>query len=147
MLAQPTTQRQLSRRQRRSAFTLLEVLMVLAILVILGGLGIGIYSQIFSGSKQDITRSKMKELINASKLFKLHTGQFPDQQLEQLKQNSSQVPNSRGPYIDITDADALNSAWGTPITIEQTDPDNDVIILTTTNDRGDPFSSNNTPGQ
>ena len=69
---------------RRGAFTLLEVLVVVAILVILASVGTISVLRFLEGAKQDKARTDMQTLYKACKAYYVQTnGQWP-QSLEEL---------------------------------------------------------------
>jgi general secretion pathway protein G len=63
--------------RRRSAFTLMEVLVVVAILVVLAGIGIGVYRYL-DESKEKIAAAGVKNLETAANSYKLSHGDFPE---------------------------------------------------------------------
>jgi general secretion pathway protein G len=96
--------------RRRDAFTLLEVLVVVAILVVLASVA-GIYIfRYLEDSKADATVLKMQQLERACKNFAAkNDGNFPPD-LVSLIQPADQTD----PFIE-GGQDAITSAWGTPI--------------------------------
>jgi general secretion pathway protein G len=66
------------RRNRRAAFTLMEVLVVVAILVVLAGIGIGVYRYL-DDSKEKIALAGTKNIEMAVNQYKLTHGDFPEQ--------------------------------------------------------------------
>jgi general secretion pathway protein G len=65
------------KRMRRNAFTLMEVLVVVAILVVLAGIGIGVFAYLDS-SKEKAAQLQIKNLETAVTSYKLDHGSFPD---------------------------------------------------------------------
>lgn len=105
----------MSRRSpsRRRGFTLMEILLVLAILVILGSL-VGFY---FAGTQEDAmksaTRSQMGLLKTPLDQYRLHMNRYPNS-LEELLQPPADgnAGNWQGPYLE---QDQLpTDAWGNP---------------------------------
>jgi general secretion pathway protein G len=96
--------------RRRSAFTLLEVLVVVAILVVLASVA-GIYIfRYLEDSKQDATVLKMQQLERACKNYAAKNGgYFPDDLTQLIAPIDGTDPFLEG------GADAITSAWGTPI--------------------------------
>ena len=94
-------------RRRREGFTLLEVLLVLAIL---GVIAVMVVPQLMGRQQKaniDVTRSSIKGLESALKLYTVdHDGEYPqgDQEvLEQLMQPTEETD----PYVE-----NVNDAWG-----------------------------------
>jgi general secretion pathway protein G len=104
-----TTRR--SALRTREAFTLLEVLVVVAILVVLASVA-GIYVfKYYEDAKADATVLKMQQLENACKAYAAkNDGNWP-QSLQELVQPSQTSPD---PYIEGGPA-AILSSWNTPI--------------------------------
>jgi general secretion pathway protein G len=97
----------LERRSRRAAFTLMEMLVVVAIIVILAGLG-GYY---FLGQAEEARKSaakvQVRMLTTAAESYNVqHKGQFPDS-LDILLQKDQ---DGLGPYLK--SAEALIDPWG-----------------------------------
>jgi general secretion pathway protein G len=94
----------LGRRARRCAsspqgFTLIELLLVMVILAILAAVIVPKFTGRTEQAKQsralqDITN--MKAQLN---IFETDTGSFPAA-LDQLRENSGNIPNWHGPYVD-----------------------------------------------
>lgn len=97
---------QLRKKQvrRRRGFTLMEVLLVLAILVILGSLVTVGYFKIQQNANFDMAKNQIRSLGTAVDAYQLHVGSFPngDQGLDALRIAPPDVPQGkwRGPYID-----------------------------------------------
>ena len=92
------------RRCRRSGFTLMEVLLVMAILVVLGSLvGVG-YVKIQANSKISAAQTQVNMLESVVKLYMLDVGSCPTTQegLNALLQAPSDVAPEkwRGPYFE-----------------------------------------------
>jgi general secretion pathway protein G len=90
----------MNRRRRRSAFTLVEVLLVLAILVILGAMvGVGVI-QMKKAADKRAARAQVGMFESAINLYRLDVGQFPES-LEDLRV-APQLKNPdkwNGPYL------------------------------------------------
>jgi general secretion pathway protein G len=65
------------KRSLRSAFTLMEVLVVVAILVILAGIGIVVFRYL-EDSKDNVAKLKIKNIETAVDAYKLKQGNFPE---------------------------------------------------------------------
>jgi general secretion pathway protein G len=90
-------------RRRRPAFTLMEVLLVLAILVILGGT-VGIYfAKVQTGAYSDVAKNQINLFKQQLELYRLHVGTYPSttQGLAALRAAPLDLPNPykwKGPY-------------------------------------------------
>lgn len=111
-------------RRRRGGFTLLEVLLVLAILVILGGM-VGFYFAGIQGrAYSDVAKRQIESFKDALELYRLDTGRYPTNGvgLNGLLQAPADLPNPakwKGPYID----EAIPAdPWDNPYKYEQVSP-------------------------
>jgi len=105
--------RQLNRNRR--GFTLMELLLVMAILVIMASMVGFAFLNMQQGAQEDATRSQISTLKSACKQYKLHVGRFPNE-LNDLLTAPSGLPAGkwRGPYLD-TDTIRNNTivdTWG-----------------------------------
>ncbi len=89
------------RRQRNSGFTLLELLLVMAILVVLASLSTFAILSIKSTSLQRVAFLEIQTLSKACKMYKLNVGSFPAK-LDDLYANPSGLSRIQwgGPYVD-----------------------------------------------
>ena len=116
MLRLPLTQRphRLARRKTRYAFTLLEVLLVLAILGIIMSLVVPQLMGRQTEASIDATRLSIRGLDQALKIYALdHSGRYPNSNngLSVLVTRPSQPdPRWKGPYLETLPLDA----WGNP---------------------------------
>ena len=103
-----------SRRRQRKGFTLLELMLVLAILVVLGGTVTLYFSGLRKGADADTAKSQMSILKTAVQAYQLHTGKYPTDLQGLVSPPSDLVDPSkwRGPYLD-TDEVPLDP-WGQP---------------------------------
>ncbi len=137
MFVQRTARRVPSRQLRRSqrvAFTLLEVLLVLAILVVLASLAVTVFSGSQKQAKIDQAKNDVNAISQSAEFFKLHMGAYP-QNLEELKVNPGS-PNWRGPYIKLQ---TFTDPWGSPYEIVGVGENDSALIIRS---QGDPNDSN-----
>lgn len=88
-------------RRRKRGFTLLEVLLVMAILIILMSLvGVGYFSY-FANSQEDACRLQMNTIEQAVKSYIMRTGQRPSSLQDLIQAPSGMSPQKwKGPYLD-----------------------------------------------
>jgi len=100
------------RRQR--GFTLLELLVVLAILGLLIGLVGPRVMQQFGSAKEKVAQLSIGRLATALDMYKLDVGNYPtaEQGLQALVSKPSGVANWRGPYM--TGEKVPQDPWGRP---------------------------------
>ena len=92
-----------------AGFTLIEVLLVVAILGILAGVVVVNFGGRQQGAMIRATRASISNVATAINLYEMDTGRFPPS-LQSLIQNDG-APNWNGPYIQ---GDLPRDAWGTP---------------------------------
>ena len=107
--------------RRRRAFTLMEVLLVMAILVILGSMVTVGFLRIQKNAQRDAAKSQIKLLEDAVDLYALNIGTTPQTQqgLEALIQPPGDLPNPAkwaGPYLN---KQIPLDPWGQPFQYEQ----------------------------
>jgi general secretion pathway protein G len=103
-------------RAARRAFTLLEILVVLAIIGLLAGLAITNIDKIFGGAQVTTAELFVKETMKtALTTYRISMGDFPstaDGLQALITPPSSKADRWRGPYI--TDAKIPLDPWGEP---------------------------------
>lgn len=129
-------------RQKNSGFTLLELLLVMAILVVLASLST---IAIFSLQKSSLQRSalvEIKTLKDACKMFRLNVGSFPTS-LEDLSTAPSGLSRNQwgGPYLE----KPINAdPWSRPY-VYNADELNDRVIITSNGPDGQAGTEDDVP--
>lgn len=113
------------RRPVRAGFTLMEVLLVLAILVILGGTVTFYFAGVFEGGKRDAAKAQIEMFKDMLELYRMHVGQYPTsgQGLNALHQQPGDLPNPqkwKGPY---TSEEIPLDPWDRPYQYQLVAPD------------------------
>jgi general secretion pathway protein G len=100
--------------RRQAGFTLLELLVVLAILGLLIGLVGPRVMQQFGSAKEKVAHLSIGRLATALDMYKLDVGTYPtaEQGLQALVTKPSGVANWRGPYM--TGEKVPEDPWGRP---------------------------------
>ncbi len=104
-------------RHGTSGFTLIEVLLVVAILGILAAVVVGNFGQHGETARIRATRASISAISTQVDVFQLDTGRLPNS-LDELINQPSGVANWNGPYIR-GGSSALVDAWGTPFTFRR----------------------------
>ena len=71
------TSRAAARSTFRAGFTLMELLVVVALLVVLAGTGGVIYMNYLEGAKEDVARTQVHELTQAAEAYRIRYGEYP----------------------------------------------------------------------
>ena len=113
------------RRRRRRGFTLMEVLLVLAILVILGSMVGFFIAGMQKTAYQDLARSQIGMFENQLDAYRLHVGTYPNanQGLQALRTPPADLQNPakwRGPY---SQKEIPADPWGNPYQYELVGPE------------------------
>jgi len=103
---------EVSKRGRRSGFTLIEVLLVVAILGILAAVVVGNFGNHGDNARIKATRSSIAAIATQIDVYQLDTGRYPTS-LQNLLTSSGE-PNWNGPYIRGGEG-ALLDSWGTAL--------------------------------
>ena len=107
-------QRLTARRPRAEGFTLLELLVVLAILGLLAAIVAPQVLRYLGSSKSQTAQVQIRNIAQSVEQYQLDVGHLPTQE-EGLRALVSQPPNEtawNGPYLQR--ADGLNDPWGRP---------------------------------
>ncbi len=94
--------RRAPRRVRRAGFTLMEVLLVLAILVVLGSFAVMSLTGAMSNADRDAAKSQIGLLATPIQRYHLNVKQYPPS-LEALLQPPADLPDPtrwKGPYLE-----------------------------------------------
>ena len=103
-------------RGEQSGYTLVELLVVLAILGLLVALAAPRVIKYLGGAKIDTARIQIEKLGGVLDLYRLEIGRYPTEQegLEALVERPPQVDAWNGPYLK--NRQSLIDPWGTPYT-------------------------------
>lgn len=99
-------QRPEARRTPRAAFTLMEMLVVVAILVVLAGAAVPIYLNYLDNAKRDRAKVDVQTLQQAVEAYKTEHGSYP-QNLQAL----TMADNATGSFATL-ETKALIDPWG-----------------------------------
>lgn len=102
MILRPTSA---TRAATRSAFTLLEVLIVVAILVVLAGVGGVTYMKFLEDAKEDTAFTQIKNLETVVKAVYTRTGAYP----ATLAELTQPPANGGQPALEV---EAVKDPWG-----------------------------------
>ncbi len=138
------TRAQAARARRDAGFTLVELLVVLAILGLLVAVATPQVLKYLGRAKVDTAQIEMKSLSTALDLFMIDVGRYPTQQegLAALVSNTDNLPSWHGPYLK---SNALpHDPWGHPYQyrIPGQRGDYDLWTLGPDNDATGPQSAN-----
>jgi general secretion pathway protein G len=101
----------------RAGFTLMEVLVVVAIIVILAGVGTVYLLPRLGESKVKVAKANLKTLANAAETFELNNDRKPNS----LDELSATQPNGDKPLVP---SSALKDPWGKKYILDPNGPKN-----------------------
>lgn len=103
-----------SRNGQSAGFTLVELLVVLAILGLIAVFAVPRITGFLGGAKHDSAKIQIDRLSSVLDLYMLDTGKYPNQQdgLDALMERPSGAEVWNGPYLQ--KADSLIDPWGEP---------------------------------
>lgn len=132
MIARPASRRLAA--HRRAGFTLVEVLVVVAILVILASLATFAAMRFLGDAKENECKLKMQKVEQAIKSYMVTNDGNPPQSLEELINPSAE---GKPPLLE-GGPSAITSPWGTPFMYEMTTDNygSPRVLITTTNQNG-----------
>lgn len=101
------------RHGRRHGFTLMEVLLVMAILVILGTLAVTNFSRVFAGAKIKAAKTQLNQFKTPLSLYQMDIGTFPDnnQGLQALRTPPPDLADV-SKWVGYLDSDVPPDPWG-----------------------------------
>ena len=105
---------QVADRRRPNGYTLVELLVVLAILGLLVALAAPRVIKYLGSAKTDTARIQIEKLGGVLDLYRLEIGRYPTEQegLESLVERPPQLDAWDGPYLK--NREALTDPWGRP---------------------------------
>lgn len=97
-----------------AGFTLLELLIVIAILGLLGVVGTLQLTGYLAGARTDTAKLQLDQLATALDLFRVDVGRLPtnEEGLSALLTKPAELGRWRGPYL--RKVQAINDPWGRP---------------------------------
>jgi general secretion pathway protein G len=115
-------------RRAARGFTLLEMLVVIALIALLATVVGGRVMGIFGGQKTKIASVQVQSLEQKLDIFKLDTGRYPTaaEGLQALVTKPASVSGWNGPYIP---AVQLTDPWGNPYRYSNPGPNGGIEIL------------------
>ena len=104
-------QEKLVTRAARAGFTLVELLLVVAILGVLATVAIMNTQGLMGDAQAKATRSSIATIESAARVYEIRTGKFPDS-IDALLQPMGDKPA-------LLDEKARNDTWGTPFQVRR----------------------------
>ena len=105
------TQEKIVSRAARAGFTLVELLLVVAILGVLATVAIMNTQGLMGDAQAKATRSSIATIESAARVYEIRTGKFPDS-IDALLQPMGDKPA-------LLDEKARNDTWGTPFQVRR----------------------------
>ncbi|MEX0325248.1 MAG: type II secretion system major pseudopilin GspG [Puniceicoccaceae bacterium] len=107
--------RKINRSRIRAGFSLVEMLIVIALIAIVGTLLIGRIGNLFGGAQEDVAKQFVDNALKAPLLkYRIDTGSYPTAEdgglLALLNEPASKSGKWKGPYIEKLPEDP----WGNP---------------------------------
>jgi len=106
----------------RAAFTLMEMMVVVAIIIILIGISVPLVINYWNNSKIDATKARLRTVLTAVQTYEMNN----NTQVQDLTVLLQQDPAGRQPTIRQQE---LIDSWNQPIVLEGRDPNNGTPIL------------------
>ncbi|MFP4104925.1 MAG: type II secretion system major pseudopilin GspG [Phycisphaerae bacterium] len=105
-------------RRQRKAFTLIEILLVVGILVVLAGVVVGVYVNVRPGTMEKLAQTKVDSTADAVEVYALQMGEYPDEEdgLDALitapddEEKAEQWQKGGGPFLK--DGQIPEDPWG-----------------------------------
>ena len=102
-------------RPNKRGFTLVEIMVVIAIIVVAGSFLVPNLVKQLGRAKKDLAKPRMATIEDAIHRYYLHTGSYPEgdgaEALQVLLTNSNNIEGWDGPYLK---ASQLIDPWGRP---------------------------------
>ncbi len=104
----------LTRRRRNAAFTLIEMILVLAIIALLVGAGVMKLTGVMDAGKETAVKTDFAAITSALRLYTMKAGRMPTQEqgLRALVEPPSAGPSPKSWARQMKDLDALMDPWG-----------------------------------
>ena len=104
--------RRLKKVGRRSGFTLMEVLLVIAIIALLVAFVVPSYLNVALGAKIQNTKNAVMALTRVIQMYYLNVGAYPKElkDLMEKPEDEAVAAKWQGPYLD--SVDKLKDSWG-----------------------------------
>ena len=133
--------------RNRSGFTLMELLLVMAILVIMASMVGVAFLNANQNAQEDAVRLQIKTYKDACKQFKLHVGYFPKQLPDLVQKPANDKMNRwRGPYLETDNLNGFLDPWGNQYNYQANDATQQVQITSSGAD-GSPGTQDDIPTQ